>query len=109
MLVFLTGMCAIYPVFAQYKPPVRCKTIFDEESSSLPSLTFEEITILTTETPFCNNFDDEQNKECNFCNITSLDGCEDAFNSFESLLSCTNSSEFGNQFYWGECDEYVFD
>ena len=31
MMGFQGAFMAIYPVFAQYKPPVRCETIFDTQ------------------------------------------------------------------------------
>ena len=37
---------AIYPVFAQYKPPIRCTTAFDNENYSF--LSFDEIKKLST-------------------------------------------------------------
>ena len=48
----LGGFLAIYPVFAQYTPPYRCETVFDniEEFSWL---SWKQVESLTTETPFC--------------------------------------------------------
>lgn len=48
---------AIYPVFAQYKPPVRCETIFDLQSLEYSFLTFDEIQTITTKTPYCQDQD----------------------------------------------------
>lgn len=45
-LGFAGGFVALYPVFAQYKPPVRCKTVFDNGNYSF--LTFSEIKLLST-------------------------------------------------------------
>ena len=48
-LGFAGGFVALYPVFAQYKPPVRCKTVFDNGNYSF--LTFSEIKPLCVLTP----------------------------------------------------------
>ena len=51
------GFMAIYPVFAQFKPDIRCETIFDTDPD-FNFLTFDEIKSLTTDTPACQGYDE---------------------------------------------------
>ena len=53
---FIGGFMAIYPVFAQFKPDIRCETIFDTEPG-FEFLTFDEVKSLTTDTPNCQRYD----------------------------------------------------
>jgi hypothetical protein len=46
------GMITMYPVFAQYTPPYRCETVFDN-NDEFSWLTWEQIKSLSTRTPFC--------------------------------------------------------
>jgi OCT family organic cation transporter-like MFS transporter 4/5 len=48
----LGGFLAIYPVFAQYTPPHRCQTFFDN-NEDFSWLTWKQVEQLTLETPFC--------------------------------------------------------
>lgn len=67
---FLAGFTALYPVFAQYKPPTRCQTIFDIETK-FEFLTWGEIKNLSTSTPFCIGYERDIDCDCNYCNIAS--------------------------------------
>lgn len=46
------GLMTTFPVFAQYTPPFRCETAFDN-NKEFSWLTWEQIKSLTTSTPFC--------------------------------------------------------
>ena len=52
---FIGGFMAIYPVFAQFKPDIRCETIFDTDTT-FNFLTFEEIKSLPTDPPACQGY-----------------------------------------------------
>ena len=74
---------AIYPVFAQYKPPTRCATAFD---TTQYNLTWDEIFTLSTNTPSCQGYDQDDSSECNYCNYTdtALQDCDDK--TYEGFL-----------------------
>ena len=48
----LGGFMSMYPVFAQYTPPYRCETVFDN-NEEFSWLTWKQVESLTTETSFC--------------------------------------------------------
>ena len=49
----LGGFMAMYPVFAQYTPPYRCESVFDN-NDEFSWLTWKQIeNITTTDTPYC--------------------------------------------------------
>ena len=82
-VAFVGGFMAIYPVFAQYKPPTRCATAFD---TTQYNLTWDEIFTLSTNTPSCQGYDQDDSSECNYCNYTdtALQDCDDK--TYEGFL-----------------------
>lgn len=98
---------AIYPVFAQYKPPLRCTTVFD--NGNYDFLSFDEIKKLSTETPNCQQYVTGES-DCNYCNFSDedLQKCPNP-DSFEGLQKCTQEKSFQGKFVWTKCESFQFD
>ncbi|CAG5108274.1 Oidioi.mRNA.OKI2018_I69.chr1.g3718.t1.cds [Oikopleura dioica] len=84
------GFMAVYPVFAQLKPPHRCQTELDKRDG-FSWLSWEEIKALTTGGSTCNRA--EMNDGCGHCifDSTVLESCNHQ-ESFESLKTCLGNS-----------------
>ena len=78
---FVTGFMGIYPVFAQYKPPTRCETVFDKNFTDY-NLTWNQIHELTSNTPECVGYSSDDSTECYYCNF-----------KFEDLSDCGKTYE----------------
>ena len=123
----LGGFLAIYPVFAQYTPPYRCKTVFDN-NEEFSWLTWKQMETLTNETPFCRlknlillakinpafrGFDGSElssGASCGHCvyDSASIESC-DHDQDFSALQNCLGQSaqEIAN---WTDCnDNFSFD
>ncbi|CBY43176.1 unnamed protein product [Oikopleura dioica] len=101
------GFMSIYPVFAQYKPPYRCQNGLDRAELS-SNFSFQEISELTTETPFCKGFQPNQLGGCFFCDFSDelIEKCNSS--SFSALKSCFGTAAQQNS-TWRACDDYEYD
>ncbi|CAG5108276.1 Oidioi.mRNA.OKI2018_I69.chr1.g3719.t1.cds [Oikopleura dioica] len=101
----------MYPVFAQYTPPYRCESVFDN-NDDFSWLTWKQIeNLTTTDTPYCSGFDSSDlSSGCGHCvfDPISIDSC-DHQQSFEALKTCLGkpAQEIAN---WTNCnDQFNFD
>ena len=74
----------MYPVFAEYKPPTRCATVFDTTQFDLD---WNQIFTLSTNTSDCNGYNADDSLDCYYCNftLTDLQECED-METYDGLI-----------------------
>ena len=84
-VAFIAGFMGIYPVFAQYKPPTRCETVFDKNFTDY-NLTWNQIHELTSNTPECVGYSSDDSTECYYCNFQSLSDCGKTYEELEQEI-----------------------
>ena len=112
----VNGLWGVYPVFAQYKTPARCKTDFDFLESNLRYFTlnlryhllrsYHQINNLTTTLPCGDHNPDGKLDACSYCQF-DIDNCA-KFNDFEEIRSCLTQSKLTDN-KWVSCSSYVYD
>ena len=82
---FTSGFTALFPVFAQYKPPTRCATVFDNTTQF--DLDWNQIFTISTNTSDCDGFNPDDSLDCYYCNftLTDLQECED-MKTYDGLI-----------------------